>query len=239
MMKLPLTFLSLLLCSSLLQADTLPIPSFEAHYEVSRNGFSVGIAKRKLYFQDEQWVFESTSYTTGFAAFFVKDVITERSTSLYQKGRMLPLKYLYQRTGGKRERLVKINFDWEKQRVINSINNDPWAMKIPIGTLDKFVYQLQIMLDLANQQPLYYQVADGGKLKEYQIEQHKEETLKTTAGNFKAVKLVRQKGKRQTILWCAEALHYLPIKITRIEKDGSEYQAELIYIKGFESPPES
>lgn len=214
------------------EAEKLPIPSFEAKYKVHRGGLTIGEAQRRLYQKDETWVFESSSRTTGFAALFIKDTITERSHAYYQNGRMLPQSYLYQREGGKREREVKLRFDWSQQRVINSINDDPWVMKIPEGTLDKFLYQLQMMIDLEKQQPLNYQVADGGKLKQYHIDIIGSERLKTPLGEFDTVILKRRDDKRQTTMWCAENLHYLPLKITQIEKDGAEYRAEISQLSG-------
>jgi len=230
-MKYLLSLLMLCLIGPL-SAEQLPIPSFEAKYKVHRGSLTIGEAQRRLYQQGDVWVFENSSRTTGLAALFVKDTVTERSHAHYQNGRMLPQSYLYQREGGKREREVKLRFDWPQQRVVNSINDDPWVMDIPTGTLDKFLYQLQMMIDLEKQQPLNYQVADGGKLKQYQIEIIGSELLTTPFGEFETVILKRRNDKRQTTMWCAKALHFLPLKITQIEKDGAEYRAEISKLTG-------
>lgn len=213
-------------------AEPFPIAPFDATYEVKRNGLSIGKAQRKLYRQDDLWVFENSSHPTGIAALFVKDRVTERSYALFEDGRMLPQDYLYRREGGKREREVKMHFDWSKNRVINTVNSDPWVMKIPPDTLDKFIYQLQMMLDLESHRSLEYQIADGGRLKQYRIEVIGSEKLKTPIGSYEAIILQRTSDKRVTTMWCAKALNYLPIKISQIEKGDTEYLAEIILLNG-------
>ena len=62
-------------------------------------------------------------------------------------------------------------FDWDKNRVINIINGDPWHMAATPGLLDKLLYQLKIMRDLSNGvKNLHYRVADGGKIKDFQLQ---------------------------------------------------------------------
>ncbi len=227
--------LTLLLLAPSTYADILPIPPFKAIYEISKSGMTIGKAERRLYQKDGMWQFESISRTTGFAAFFIKDVVLERSSTLYEKGKLIPQSYLYQREGGKREKEVHIKFDWQQQRVINSINQDPWVMEIPEGTMDKFLYQLQMMLDLPNQQqPLHYQIADGGKLKEYDIEIIGEERLETPIGDYQTLVLQRTDDERSTTMWCAEALHYLPLKITHQKKGESQFSADISLLHGIE-----
>jgi len=50
------------------------------------------------------------------------------------------------------------------------------------------------------------------------------ETLKTAAGEFESLKLVKQRDpgdERATEIWLAVKRHYLPIRVLVIEKDGT------------------
>jgi hypothetical protein len=56
-----------------------------------------------------------------------------------------------------------------------------------------------------------------------------EETLELPAGTFDTVKItkLRSNKKRETYIWCAPALNYLPVRIWQREKDDAEYLSEL------------
>jgi hypothetical protein len=115
-------------------------------------------------------------------------------------------------------------------RVHNDVADSKWEMDIPVGTLDKLVSQLGMMHALARgQTDITFKIADGGKLKEYRFKVVGEETLETPAGTFETVKITRLRddNKRETYVWCAPALHYLPVRIWQREKDDAEYQSDL------------
>lgn len=236
MQIIPLIFITLLaiISSHAFAASEPIIPDFEATYSLNRSGLTFGESKRKLAILDDgRYQFESNTRSVGFAALFIKDKLYEKSVLNFstQENRLLPESYLYTQTG-KKKRHVELSFNHEKNRVINTVNDDPWTMEIPDGTMDKFAYQLQIMLDAGEKKSFSYQIADGGKLKQYDIEVIRTEKLKTAIGTYETVVLQRSNDKRKTTMWCAKELHYLPIKISQKEKDGGEYRAEIEKLKG-------
>ncbi len=229
-----ITLFSLMLISpSALAAEPI-IPDFEATYDLTRAGITYGENKRTFKRVDDgRYQFESSTRSVGFAAFFIKDKIYEKSILRYSAddNRLLPESYHYARSG-KKERHVDLSFDRENNKVVNRVNDDPWVMEIPADALDKLSYQLQIMLDAGEKTHFSYPIADGGKLKHYEIELVREEALKTAIGDYQTLVLQRKSGKRETTIWCAPALNYLPIKIMQREKDGGEYYAEIKKLKG-------
>jgi hypothetical protein len=74
-----------------------------------------------------------------------------------------------------------------------------------------------------------FDVADGGKLKVYRYRVVGADTIEVPAGTFRTVKVarVRDNSRRETYIWCAPALHYLPVRIWQRETDDSEYQSDL------------
>ena len=79
---------------------------------------------------------------------------------------------------------------------------------------------------------MMYAIADGGKLKTYDIHVRGEEVIETPAGQFETVIVAREGDERSTTMWCAKSLNYLPVKIQQIEADGNRFSAELSQVKG-------
>jgi len=215
--------LLLLLCLALLnpaQAENTLPESFSATYSLHKGPITLAEMKRKLYKNDNgNYVYESYSEPVGYARWFTDNTLLEKTEWSYHQQQLRPIKYSYERNGSKKKRHVKLKFDWDKMRVTNDINNDPWSMKITEGTLDKLLYHLAVMHDLSNgTKSPEYQIADGGKLKTYSFSNLGQETIRTDLGTFETIKLKRP-GKRDTILWCAKELNYLPIKVVQEEND--------------------
>lgn len=205
---------------------------FEATYKVTRNNIGIG----KLNFslaktEPGSFIYESTRTPNGFVSIFKPDIIKERSQCRLQNGFIQPLKYSYSQTGGSKERFVNMTFDWQEKRVINHINDKPWSMDVPDNTQDKLGYLLAIMLDVSRGKTMMtYPIADGGKLKTYNIKVIGEETLQTSSGNIDTIMIKRilpKKKKRSTVIWLAKQLDYLPIKIRQTEKNDVVYSMTL------------
>lgn len=210
------------LCSGLFAAG-LP-EKFEATYSLNVGPLHLAEMTRKLYPKgDGSFVYESHSKPVGYARWFTKSSLVERSEwRLDNNRRPLPTLYTYDRTGdADKERRVKLIFDWNRLEVTNIINSDPWKMEIPAGTQDKLLYQLSLVNDLimGRRTKLEYNVADGGAVKNFKFEIVGEERIKTALGEFDTLKL-QTKGTRTTTLWCAKALNYLPVLIEQHDDRG-------------------
>ncbi|MFC1750975.1 DUF3108 domain-containing protein, partial [Pseudomonadota bacterium] len=194
---------------------------FDVTYTLTKGPLTLGEMTRSLTPNgDGSFVYESHSKPIGYARWFTKQTLVERSTWIYHNSSLRPLDYRYDRSGGGKERHVKLDFDWEKGRVTNHINNDPWKMDIPENAMDKLLYHLALMHDLQiGKEKLHYQVADGGSLKNYEFEILGWETIKTDNGVFETIKLKRP-GRRETILWCAAELNFVPVRIEQQDKHG-------------------
>ncbi len=211
-----------------------PIPGFSATYHLQRGTLTLGETVRVLKPDaDGAYVFESEIHSTGFAALFLKDKVIERSVFRFQDQRVIPLEYLYSRSGGKKERHTHQKFDWQARQVTELREPKAAAVPIPEDALDKHVYQIQIMLDLAaGKSGLEYTVIDRAKVKAYEISIIGEETLNTKLGTLETVIVQRKKDGVETTLWCAKNLHFLPVQISQVEKDGSSYKAKIKALSG-------
>jgi hypothetical protein len=203
-------------------AATGPLPAFDAQYNIRGFGFQIGEFRSTLSnSQDGNYRYETETRTVGFVAHFNSDVIRERSNWMWHNAVIRPLNYTYERTGGKKERTAKLNFNWARGTVENTVDGETWKMPIHDGVLDRLVVQLSMMLDLkAGKNDMEYTFADGGKLKSYRFRIIGKESIETPSGVYDTVKLERvvDDDKRSTMLWCAPKLHYLPVRIDQRER---------------------
>jgi len=217
-------------------AEQIPLPLFNAEYSLIRNGITLGISTRTLSVApNDTYIYSSTTQATGIIAWFVKDHINEQSTWRFDGNQLRPLEYVYDRYGGSKTRRVKLVFDWQHQTVTNTIDGESWRMEIPANAQDKLVYQLSIMYDLLNgKKELDYKIADGGKLKDYTFDIQGEEVLNTDLGRLKTIRIQRIGDKRDTTVWCAPQLSYLPVRLEQQDIDGSELAMQIISAKGMD-----
>ena len=173
---------------------------------------------------DGQYVYESDSATVGLFRLVRNERIVERSRWRLDQGRLQSMHYRYARSGRKRKEVV-VDFDWSEREVRNTVRGDSWTMSVPIGTLDKLNYLLALMRDLPSGRDAFeYAVADGGKLKTYRFVLEEREILDTALGPLETLRVLRVRdpdSKRETVLWCAPALRYLPVQARHVEKDGT------------------
>jgi hypothetical protein len=74
------------------------------------------------------------------------------------------------------------------------------------------------------QQPIQFNIADGkGGLSHHEYQVAGRERLKTPAGEFDAVKLLREKENERSEIWLATQAGRLPVRILVTESDGTRY----------------
>jgi hypothetical protein len=178
------------------------------------------------------FVYESHTRTVGVISMMREDSILERSEWRPVDDALQPFEYHYDRRRGDRRREVSVHFDWPAGKVRNTANGQEWEMPVPAGTLDKLSYLLVMMRDLGlGKRDLRYPIADGGTLKTYRWRVVGEEEVETSRGRLATLKVQRirlpEERDRDTVLWCAEALGFLPVRIEHREVDGTLIELSL------------
>jgi len=232
MLRTGLTLTCLLLAASLCGVvHAAPLPDFNASYELRLGSLRIGTSTISLANEaDGRYRYESSSTPTPLVSWLLKDKLQETSIGTLTDNGVRPDTYHYDRSGGRKERQAKLSFDWQSMTVSNHVEDSRWKMDIPADTLDKLASQLAMMLALrAGETDINFKIADGGKLKEYRFRVVGREALELPAGTFETVKIikVRENKNRETFVWCAPALNYLPVRIWQREKDDAEYTSEL------------
>lgn len=220
--------LAWLLFSALAHAEFRP---FSAHYELLLNKLPVGSQSLGLHNtgEDNRFHFQAEIKPSRLGKLFRNDSRTESSNFTWDKG-IISERYRLIRKGDN-SRYADLTFDWSKQQVVNDVDGERWRMPIPDGTLDKLNVQLALMHDLSQgKRDLSYQIADGGRLKQYRFKVMAEQTIHTAGTKFTTLKIVRIRNDqdRITYLWCARELDFLPVQIQQTEhQTGHNYLSKL------------
>lgn len=217
-------------------AGASPWPThFSAAYHLYNRGMKVAEMVRTMESAaDGEFLFRSDTRTTGLFALVRKDRIVEESRWRFADGEPQSLSYSYTRTGHK-ARKVAVQFNQDTRRITNTINGESWLMPAEPEVVDKLLYQFALMSDLrTGDTSLDYTVADGGKVKVYEIEPLGEESVRTPLGDVPALKFRHQKvgDDRLTTIWCAPRYQYLPVQVEYEDKDGNRVRAVLQSVTG-------
>lgn len=202
-----------------------PPKNFEAVYKAKYHGISVTATRKLETLEDGSHVFSFR------ASSWLADL---EEATLFRWGandRIVPIQYRYERSGLGRDREAVLDFDWAEKKVTNNVERKPWKMDIPHQVLDKLSYQLQIRTDLINGKTLpQYDIADGGRLKQYKFRVLGEEEVRTDAGRFMTVKVERVReddANRHTFFWMAKDFDYMVVRLQQQEEDGANYEIDL------------
>lgn len=239
MMRSALALLTVLASVVPPPAACIDLDRFAASYVLEAFGTTIGRSEWRLVpITDDRFVWESRSESVGAVALIHDVDVTERSESELHGGSLRPLLYQYDRHGENVTRNVRVAFDWSDGFVLNTVGGHTWRMSVPAGTLDKLSYLLVLMQDLADgRRSMRYPIADGGRLKHYQLRSVGTETLETALGTLETIKVqrLRHADDREATLWCAPSLGYLPVKLEHHDRDGRLVSMHIESLEG--EPP--
>lgn len=209
--------------------DTFLLPYSATYSTIWKKGISLKVeGKQTLSKRDNSiWRFV-------FSADNMFASLNEVSDFYVDNHQIIPKKYQYKSTALGKKRAATLTFDWNKMLVRNDIKDKPWNLAINPKTLDKLSVQLQVRQDLKiGKESFDYQIADGGRIKNWIFKRDSVETIDTKIGKLSTIKVIRtdtlEKG-RQTYFWFAPKLDYLLVKLEHKE-DGESYQLNIESVK--------
>lgn len=217
--------------SQVTDADSFLTPYSAVYSTVWKKGISLKVEGKQTLTKKEgnlwQFVFSADSLIAS---------LDETSTFYVKDHQIVPAKYQYKSKVLGKKRSAILTFDWKRKLVRNDVKNKPWNLSINSKTLDKLSIQLQIRQDLKlGKNEFDYQIADGGRIKNWRFERQKRETINTELGRVSAIKIIRidnlSKGK-QTAFWFVPKFDYLLVKLEHKE-DGESYQLDIDSFKQY------
>lgn len=219
MLNLRAFLFTLVFCTTASHAADAP-KTFDNQYKAKLYGFNITVTNRLTKTGDNK-------YHLLFKAESMVGSVTESSNLLWNAAQqtVMPEHYVYARRGLGKKRDAELTFNWQTKTVTNNVEKTTWSMDIAQRVQDKLSYQLQLQQDLINGKHNFsYQIADGGRLKDYKFEKIGEETLETPLGKVKTVKIKRSRENddRITYAWLAKDWNYLLVRLQQ-EENGDAY----------------
>jgi len=202
-----------------------PVPMPPSHvaidYQIVRKGGVAGL-EHHSYTVNEAGAYTLTSLAEakGLLALALSDLV-QRSEGQVTKQGLKPTTYLYQ-YGKNVDKAQKATFDWQGKTLNMAVGSRKQTVELQEGTQDmmSFMYQFMFVPPL---QQMQLTVTNGKGLKVYNYDFEGEETLTTQIGPMRTLRIGKHNSDsdEKTELWLAADYHYLPVKISKTEKDGT------------------
>ena len=185
--------------------------------------------------RNDRYSLESESEASGLAGLFVRGKMIQKSEGRLSTLGLMPEQYENQRSSGKREIL---RFDY-KANLIESIRidsrNGQRTLDLPliIGTQDPLSSVYQLAMAAQSDKDGLLVAASIKRVKGYPYRTLGMETLKTPLGEISTVHVARagESEKGAVHLWLAPQHNFLPVKVTYIDEDGTDWVLEAVSIK--------
>ncbi len=240
MLKLTKTLfaLGLLLNLSISSAEQA-IPNFTATYDVTKAGIALGEMKSEYKVENDNYSYSSTTEPTGIASWFSSETIIETSNGTLTDNNYIPSSYTYKRSGGKKDETTAITFDYDNKIAKNTTDNKTINIQIDSSITDRQIVQVLLMHDmLLKKDNLNYSVINKQEIKPYSFEILNEEVIESALGTFKTTPVVRKRkdSSRETTLWLAHELFYIPIKIKQTKDGSTKFEMEITKLSGIKIP---
>jgi len=210
--------------------NVIALESFNAHYKIYKGPLKVGSIKRSLKIDDNgRYVFKSRMESSGLVKFLGGSLLSETSQGEISNGIVLPESYI--RETDKKNKNYTLFFDRENNSVQRTDVDSGYQENIESSTYDKLSYQAQMMIELGTISPegLTYDIASQKKVVKYKITLVGKKEISSPAGTFETV-LVNRKdpdSSKETTVYCASELNWLPVRIEHTDKKGRSMTAKL------------
>jgi hypothetical protein len=206
-----------------------PFVPHTAEYKV-RISIASGKLKTSFSESDGEYHADSVIIGTGLARLISKGEIREASWFSQDQGLLYSRKYESSNTFAKNHKAIDMTFVWDEHNVFGVENGREFSFDLNGETFDRVSMQYGLMRDLANGQlKSEYVLQDGDTTKYIAVSNLGEKEIKVPFGKFTAVGVQHQSenSNKQTILWCAEELGYLPVLIEQYEDGKVNVRARL------------
>jgi hypothetical protein len=203
--------------------ETLPAPPIhvEIEYRILRKGGVAGVERHSYQAgEDGRYTLTSIAEPKGLLALALSD-LTQKSEGTVTPQGLRPATFIY-RYGKNPDKAQRATFDWEMGKLLMETGSRRQEVPLTDGAQDlmSFMYQFMFVPPL---QEMQLAITNGKRLKTYAYGFDGEEILQTPFGEVRCLHIGRSSddGEEKTDLWLAADYHYLPVKISKTEKDGT------------------
>jgi len=205
-----------------------PLTAHTAEYKVFYGSIELGVANYRLPATDSG--FYRYYFDSDVSLLIISDQRHLKSEFTLENGKLVPFRYIHERTGTGSDYTEQTAFA-KAQKFIHTIYKQD-ALKLPYEdqVFDPLMVQLQFRMDLAaNLRPLDYKMVKEKEVDDYQFRVVGKEKMTIESGTYDTIKVevVRDNTKRQTLLWMAPDLAYLPIRLSHYSKGSKQLDIQL------------
>lgn len=221
--------LGCLLLATAVAAQTPVLTPFEAKYKVRIKGLS-GKMTMALRTSEDGFTAASTIKPRGIASVLARGRLDETSNFRINDQRVVPLDYTMRDTIARNDKSASMQFDWAAKMAAGEDDDGLFEHAIDMATYDRASIQYALMLDLLNgRSATHYTMLDGDRRKALNITHLGDSVVEAPYGKFtvRGVQHQTEGSSRKTILYCAAALGYLPVRIEQYKNDELQIQADL------------
>lgn len=218
--------------------EGLPLNEFTIKYRLRYAAFSaeLTLGLRRLHEADAANLFEATATTRarGMAKLFVRDDLYERARFSLVAGRILPRHYVLDSGKKAGEDSGEVSFDWEQMTADSLYEGKRSELTLDADVYDRISADIVVITDLRQgRQPRNLRIAEKNQLREYVFTYQGEERVTTTAGEFDAVRYLRQRigSSRSTMIWYARDADYLPVRMEQLKKGKTVVTSEATMVQ--------
>lgn len=183
------------------------------------NGLSVGRAEQTWKLDGERYTISSVAEATGLFSLFASGKHVQLSQGEITRDGLKPTSYRVERGQGA-DKTDTARFDWNAMTLTLASGGNK-TLKLPEGTQDLLSFMYQLAFAPPQRSTVQLSITNGRKLDSYAY-WVVEEALDTPMGRLKTLHLGKQRdpGEKDTEVWLAADYHYLPVKISQLDKDG-------------------
>jgi hypothetical protein len=203
-------------------------------YDLSYNGVVAAELTEVLEHDGKNFSLSSEGRGVGIGALLYRGAAKRSCRGEVTSAGLRPLEYRDQR-GDKPPSVAR--FDWAKKTLTQEHDgkNETTNMVPPLQDRLSFLYNFafQAAPDLKPGKEIRINLTDGKGLTYFQYNVAGTEVLKTPAGEFETVHLMKQRDNKEdrgTEIWFASGRDYLPVRILVTEKDGVRIDQVLTHI---------
>jgi hypothetical protein len=204
-------------------------------YDLSYNGIVAAEMTEVLEHDGKVFSLSSEGRGVGIGALLYRGAARRSCRGEVTSAGLRPLEFRDQR-GDKPASVAK--FDWARKTLTleHDGKNETTNMVLPLQDRLSFLYNFAFESgpDLRPGREIKVTLTDGRGLTRFEYTVAAPETLKTPAGEFETVHLVKRrenKDDKGTELWFARDRDYLPVRILVVDKDGARIDQMLTRIR--------
>lgn len=213
--------LSLMAGTATSNAADKTLTPHRATYKVKISVLS-GEMQSRLDLADDEYASSSTIKPRGLARLITRGSIQENSTFRIEDDRVRPTTYSSSDSLSKGGEDVSMSFDWEMLDVLRKVDEVESRTKLDSVVVDRATLQYALMFDLLNGNiQREYVLIESDEVKKLAVTIKSEKTVKVPFGEYEVIGISHraETSTRETTLWCAPSLGYLPVIIEQY-RDG-------------------